>query len=206
MDAQPESTMVANNLRLVLPASRTKAFVRSACLLVPAAIIGLTSVLLVRNSNFTPTAVSSRLVDYAMVALAIPIGLATLAIGFRGLQWLSISLWPGYVGFKLSTDEIQIKLGWLCVSTYDTKRLETVYLFEQDENEIEEQFEAHLPEAYQRRHFLPKMVHPDAAEPINRMLLRQCNAPESNLALTMQPMVDQWRKQQQQQQQQSIGH
>ena len=54
-------------------------------------------------------------------------------------------------------------------------------------------FEAFLPEEEQQMRLLPRILHPSAREPLNRVILRFVQPPEEEAVRSLRPLIDHWR-------------
>ena len=76
---------------------------------------------------------------------------------------------------------------------YDAVRLDVRYPFELSADTVNGSFEAFLPQEEQIARFLPRLLHPDAREPLNQVILRFAGGREEEIAAAMRPAVEQWR-------------
>jgi len=178
---------------VVLPIARGRAATRALVCSVPAFLLGIATVLIYGRLNFVPTGVSNRLVDYSIAALSLPIPLISLWMTLKAVRWLLLALWPTRAAVVAEADTLTLRLGPFGTRTYDAQRLDVRYLFELSQDADEGGFEAFLPEEQQRDKFLPRILHPAAREPLNRIILRFVKESEPDAARTLRPLIDRWR-------------
>ena len=179
---------------VVLHVARARAASRALVCSVPAVLLGITTILIYGRLNFVPTGVSNRLVDYSIAAISRPIPAMAVWAPLKALRWLLLALWPASVAVVAEVDSLTIRLGPFGTRTYDSPRLDVRYPFELSQDADGGGFEAFLPEDEQRAKFLPRILHPAAREPLNRVILRFVKEPESDAARTLRPIIDQWRR------------
>lgn len=189
-DASPP----AGPSRVFVPVGRGRALARASVWLAPALVHGLFSWHLWFNLRLGEPGGPSTIVKVAIIAALIPFGLAGIAMVVWGLRWLLLAMWPGRVGVTADTHALRLELGPFGNRTYDTDRLDVRYFFELSADSGEEGFEALLPEAEQIRNFLPRLLHPDAKNPLQRSIMRFADGTESSVAQALRPIIAQWRK------------
>jgi len=162
--------------------------------LVPAAIAALIVFLVAYDLNFKPTGARTRIVDFAIAAVLLPLGSLSLYLLFQAIRWLTVVIWPGPLGVFCFKDRLELALGPWGRKVYDVDRLDLRYLFEMDEEEHGGEFEAYLPEDQQRREFLPPMAHPDSLRPLSRVILDRTLRAEAEAAAALRPAIDVWRR------------
>lgn len=178
---------------VVLSVSRGRAASRALLCSVPAILLGITTILIYTRLNFVPTGVSNRLVEFSIAAISLPIPLMALWTTLKSLRWLLLALWPASLAVVANYDSLTLRLGPFGARTYDAPRLEVRYAFELSQDEEGGGFEAFLPEEEQRSRLLPRILHPDARGPLQRVILRFVKEPESDAARTLRPIIDLWR-------------
>lgn len=180
---------------VTVPAGRVRALTRAVAWCVPTAATGLPAVLLFFRVDLSPSAMSSRMVELSLAAMAIPFALAALGCMFIALRWLLLAAWPARVGIVASAEALVLRLGPFGTRQYETAKLDVRYPFElvEDEDEEDGGFEAFLPEDEQFARLLPRMRHPLNEEPLNRTMLKFVSGSEADLAAALRPMIQRWR-------------
>ncbi|MEK6798552.1 MAG: hypothetical protein AABZ12_06285 [Planctomycetota bacterium] len=176
-----------------VPVSRTRALTR-AILLGTASTLGLAiSAILYRSIDLSRLDASRRLVAVCLGVAGLPIVAAVLATAIAACRWLMLACWPGKLGAWATRNSVVLRLGPFGTRAYDADRLDVRYLFELSGDEEEGGFEAFVPEEKQRAKTLPRMLHPTASEPIQRVILRFAAGGEAAVAAAMRPVVEAWR-------------
>lgn len=178
---------------IFVPIGRTRAITRALLRLAPALVVATISWSVLANVRLSGSGGSTPIIDVALALLVVPFGLGAIALGLSGLRWLALALWPRRAGVHADPVAVTLALGPFGTRRYQTDRLEVRYLFECSDDDEVDTFEALLPEEEQIRRFLPIMRHPDAREPLNRVVLRFAAGPESAVARTLRPMIALWR-------------
>jgi len=179
--------------RVTLPASRSRAASRALLWSAPTALLGATTALIYGRLNFVPSGISNRFVDYSLAVAASPIPLAAVLSLIKALRWWLLCLWPTPVGVFADRSHLQFQLGPFGSRRYDTARMEVRYPFELAGEAEAGSFEAFLPEEQQFATLLPRITHPDAPEPLNRVILRFAAASEADAASALRPVLELWR-------------
>jgi len=178
---------------VVLPIARSRAAGRALVWSVPAGLLGVTSFLIYTSLHFVPSGVSNRLVDYSVALISLPIPLTALWSVFKGGCWLLLSLWPAPVGVFADERTLTLRLGPFGTMGYDAARLDLRYPFELSQDDEGGGFEAFLPEEEQQMRLLPRILHPSAREPLNRVILRFVQPSEEEAVRSLHPLLDHWR-------------
>lgn len=178
---------------VVLPIARGRAASRAVLWSVPAILLGVTTFLISRQLIFVPTGVSNRLVDYSLAVVSLPIPLIGLWTTLKALRWLLLSIWPARLAVVADADSLTLRLGPFGTRTFDSPRLDIRYPFELSQDSEGGGFEAFLPEEEQRSKLLPRMLHPDSPEPLNRVIIRFVKNSEEEAAKAIRPHIDHWR-------------
>jgi hypothetical protein len=178
---------------IVLPVARARAAGRALVWSVPAGLLGVTSFLIYTSLHFVPSGVSNRLVDYSVALISLPIPLTALWSVFKGGCWLLLSLWPVPVGVFADERTLTLRLGPFGTRSYDAARMDIRYPFELSQDDEGGGFEAFLPEEEQRMRLLPRILHPNAREPLNRVILRFVQPSEEEAVRSLRPLLDYWR-------------
>lgn len=179
-----------------VPVARSRSMTRAVFWWMPAIILAAVAWELFRRLNFHWSAVSTRLVDYSVAVVALPIVVAALVCGFHGVRWALLAVWPGRIGVYAERDALILRLGPFGVRRYDLARLEVRYPFEalDDANGAEDaDFEAYLPVDEQMATLLPRITHPNSDEPLNWVVLRFVSGPEACVAAALRPAIARWR-------------
>jgi len=177
----------------VLLIARLRAASRALVWSVPAGLLGVTSFLIYTSLHFVPSGVSNRLVDYSVALISLPIPLTALWSVFKGGCWLLLSLWPAPVGVFADERTLTLRLGPFGTMGYDAARLDLRYPFELSQDDEGGGFEAFLPEEEQQMRLLPRILHPSAREPLNRVILRFVQRSEEEAVRSLRPLLDYWR-------------
>ncbi|MCG3129964.1 MAG: hypothetical protein FLDDKLPJ_00703 [Phycisphaerae bacterium] len=180
---------------IFLPASRARALLRGILGWSAAAPAALVLNLVAPSLSFRHSGASNQIEDFALAFALLLIGGLGLAAAGWGGRWMLLASWPGQVGFVADGRGVSWRLGPFGSGRLDAARIEARYLFELDDEELEEdRFEAFLPEETQRRTMLPRLRHPQVRRCVRPLLLNFCGAPEEELAARLRPMIDAWRK------------
>lgn len=192
----PEASIHADPIpQIFLPASRARALGRGILGGTAAAPAALVLNLAAPSLSFRHSGASNQIEDYALAFAFLLIGIAGLAAAAWGGRWVLLALWPGRIGFVADARGLLWRLGPFGSGRLDAERIEARYLFELDDEELEEgQFEAFLPEETQRRTMLPRLRHPEAPRCVRPLLLNFCGAPEEELADRLRPVIEVWRR------------
>jgi hypothetical protein len=178
---------------VVLSVARARAASRALVCSVPAFLLTMTTVLIYGRLNFVPTGVSNRLVDYSIAAISLPIPLIAVWTALKALRWLLLAVWPARLGVVADADNLTLHFGPFGNRTYDAPRLDVRYPFELSQDADGGGFEAFLPEDEQRAKLLPRILHPDAREPLSRVILRLVKDSEPDAARALRSTIDRWR-------------
>lgn len=178
---------------LTLPVDRSRALGRALLWSAPAVLLGAVTVMIYGRLHFTPTGVSNRLVDFSIAVVALPAPVSAILCGLHALRWALLGVWPWPVGVSAQADVLRLHLGPFGTRRYNADELDVRYPFELSGDTEDGGYEALLPEEEQIARFLPRIHHPDAAEPLNRVILRFCRGNEADVAALLRPMLDRWR-------------
>ncbi len=178
---------------LTLPVDRSRALGRALLWSAPAVLLGAVTVMIYGRLHFSPTGVSNRLVDFSIAVVALPAPVSAILCGVHALRWALLGVWPRPVGVSAQADVLRLHLGPFGTRRYNTDELDVRYPFELSGDTEDGGYEALLPEEEQIATFLPRIHHPDAAEPLKRVIMRFCRGNESDVAALLRPMLDRWR-------------
>ncbi len=178
---------------IVLPVSRARAASRALLCSVPAVLLTLTTILIYSRLHLVPTGISNRLVEYSIAAISLPAPLLALWTALKALRWLLLALWPARVAIVADACTLTFHLGPFGNRSYDASRLDVRYPFELSQDDDGGGFEAFLPEDEQRAKLLPRILHPQARGPLNRLILRFAKGSEQEIVRAMLPAIDRWR-------------
>lgn len=193
MSPEPPSPRIPHrNIAIHLPAARLKALVRGVWWSMSALLAGLLSYLVYSGLDWRPSAVTSRLVEYCIAVAALPAPAILLYSAFQALRWVGLCLWPAGVGVHADEQSLIFKLGPFGTRVYDVARLDVRYPFELSSEVEDGGYEAFLPEEEQVARFLPRLVHPQSQEPLNRVMLRFVLGDEATVAAAMRPIIERW--------------
>lgn len=176
-----------------IPASRGRALSRAILWAAPTVILGGAAVIIFRGLDFSPAAAHQRLIQISIAVASAPLAIAALTCGFACIRYSLLALWPGRVGMEANNSTLAFRLGPFGTRRYDSASLDIRYPFEQSGDVTEGGFEAFLPEDEQLARLVPRITHPRAKEPLNRVLVRFCSSDEAELAQTLRPAIDRWR-------------
>ena len=73
-------------------------------------------------------------------------------------------------------------------------RIKARYFFELPADDVDEPFEALLPEEEQIAKLIPELTHPDATMPLRRTILRFVHGDEETIAAALRPVIERWRR------------
>ena len=178
-----------------LPVPRARALIRALLLAMPALVLLTASVAVVRHLLAQPSGVGTRAVDSAIVVLSLPLPLLAAIFAWRAVRWLALALWPAPVGAFADREGLTLRLGWFVRQRFDARRMDICYPFELSEEEADGSVEAFLPPEQQFATMLPRILHPEADEPLNRTLLRYTLGSQEAAAAALRPVIEQWRAQ-----------
>lgn len=176
-----------------LPASRSRAWMNGLIRGAGASISGFLVALILVRLDFSTTAISNRIVDFALAVVSLPLVMAALVWGIQAIRWLALALWPAAIGAFASASGLTLRFGPFGTSTYPASELDVRYLFELGEEESDGSYEALLPEEEQRAQFVPRLAHPAATQPLDRVIIRFVAGSEADMAASLRPVVDRWR-------------
>lgn len=155
-------------------------------------LLAVVTILVYARLHFVPSGASNRLVEYCIAIVASVFPLGGLFSSFRAVRWLLLASWPRECGILAREESLLLRLGPFGVHGYDIARTEIRYPFELADG-ADASYEAYLPEEEQMERFLPRMIHPQAAEPLNRVILRFVRGSEMETAAALRPMIERWR-------------
>lgn len=176
-----------------IPVSRTKALTRGVVWGVCMVVLGLLAYLVYSKLSFASSVVSSRLVDVSVAIVASPILLGTFYCFFKSMRWLLLCSWPASVGVFADSKELVLLLGSFGNWRFDAPGIEVKYPFELSSDLDGREFESFLPEQEQRATLLPRIMHPQSPEPIDRTIQRYVQLTEAELASRLRNVIDAWR-------------
>lgn len=177
---------------VTIPVSRSKALLRAVIWGAPSVLLGLAAFFIYSQLHFVPSGISNRLVDYAFAIAALPIPLAGLWTGWKGLGWLALCVWGSPVEIVAKPATLEFRLGPFARRTFNIADLDIRYPFELIDDEDEGGFESFLPEEQQRSTLLPRIVHPTTRSPLQRTILQFAVGDEAELARALRPMIERW--------------
>lgn len=179
---------------LFIPLSRARAATRAILWAVPALLLGTATIVIYSRLEFIPTAVSNRLVDYAVAVASLPLTLVAVFCALRMLTQLLAVAWPPPLGIEAGEHSLALLLGPFGIKVFPADELDIRYPFELSGDSDDGGFEQFLPEEEQMARLLPRITHPRAKLPINRTILRFVAGDEAQVARLLQPMVARWRE------------
>ncbi|MFQ5413165.1 MAG: hypothetical protein ACE5E6_01775 [Phycisphaerae bacterium] len=175
------------------PVARGRALTRGMLWSAAAALTTGATVVVLRSLRFSPSAVSNRIEDYGIAVPMLLVGLAGAACAVVAGRWLLLAVWPGRLGVVADADRLVLRLGPFGTTSYDAARLDVRYLFELESLPDDAGVEAYLSEDEQTATLLPRIVHPDARTPLQRVIAKFCVGTEADAAATLGPVIAQWR-------------
>jgi hypothetical protein len=140
--------------------------------------------------HFIPNAVDTRIGDYAIALLLLPVGLLGVFLLFRGVRWLLLAAWLRPVAISFNSETIDLSLGPYGHRRLDAGNLQIRYPFELSEDEVDDQVEYYLDEDVQVRELLPRMTHPQSPVRLDRLIERfTAKAPRQSIARRLEPFL-----------------
>ena len=174
------------------PIARGRAMTRGLLYAATAFLLGAVTMLVYQPLASSVGGGSSRLVDLSIAVIASPLPLFCIAAAWTSVRWLLLAAWPAKLGVEATVDELVCRFGSFGTKRFDAGRIEARYPFELVDEDVDGGFEAFLPEEQQMAEFLPRMLHPDANEPINRLILKFSMGTEAEVAAAFGPMIRKW--------------
>ena len=178
---------------IFLPLSRGRAATRAILWAVPTLLLGAAAFVVYSRLHFVPTAVSNRIVDYAVAVAALPLPVVCVICAIRTVRYLLVVVWPSSLGVYARTPALELRLGPFGTIVYPGRELIIRYPFELSGDEENGGFEAFLPEEEQLARLLPRITHPQAKKPIHRTILHFIAGGESDIARALRPAIELWR-------------
>ena len=178
---------------IFVPLARGRAATRAVLWAVPTLLLGAAAFTVYSRLNFVPTAVSNRIVDYAVAIAALPLPILSLICAVRAIRQILAVFWFAPLGAYASAQALELRLGPFGSATYPAQELSIRYPFELSGDEEDGGFEAFLPEEEQKARLLPRIVHPNAKPPVHRTLLRFLSGDEAQIAKALRPAIELWR-------------
>ncbi len=172
---------------------RTMAAERAIMRMTPGVMMILAVLGVMQWLNFRPSAVSNRIADYSLAVAMIPIAAAGLVLTYHGLKWLTLALWPAWVGIVADSDGLTLRLGPFGRTRYALDRLDIRYPFEiadqltPDDDMI---YEAHLDPAEQLDRLMPRIRYPGESDTLDRRLKIVTRIDEKTLADALRPFIE----------------
>lgn len=191
--AMPDPGKPGHPQSAVIPLSRIRAASRALPLLAGAVGVGYFCLARARHLEFTPNAISNRIEDWSILTLLIPLALLSLYLGFWGLAWLLLALWPGQLGFELDEKGFRGRLGPFGSFSFDSGRLKVTYPFDLPEEETEGQVEAYFPEEMQRMTLIPRIKAAPGGRDLKPLFRRFTALAEQDVAALCWPVFTVWR-------------
>ena len=167
---------------------------RALLWIVPALLLGACAFSVYNNLDLRSSGASRILIDISIALVALPLPIACLVCAVNGLRWFALAAWPGWVGVHADPDRLIIRLGPFGAAQLDADRIKARYFFELPADDVDEPFEALLPEEEQMAKFLPELTHPDATMPLRRTILRFVHGDEESISAALRPIIDRWRQ------------
>ncbi len=184
---QPQKTEPAISLRL--PADRTAGLLRIVLLLPAGALLLFVAARRLGGFDFTPSPVSSWVVELSWAFLALAGALVGLILSIVGLRWLVYAAWPGRMGLTITGQELEIALGPFGRRRLDLARMTAVYRFEMDDAEGTSTEDFLEPED-EIANNLPTIHHPDYPMSLNRILQKYIAGQPHDQLRQLRPLVD----------------
>ena len=179
-----------------IPVSRGRALERALLRIPPGAVLILIAVRVVSELKFTPSGVSNRITEYSVALIMLVVALTGLILVLRGLRWLALALWPAAVGITADAGALTFRMGPFGTRRYPTDALDVSYAFERsvDTEDDDNLYESFLDPEVQMENYLPRIVHPDASVPLERLILHYARGTERQLAVALRPFTDDMRR------------
>lgn len=177
-----------------LPVARGRVLVRGLLWAVASVIVGFPVVRIVTGLEFTPTGVSNRVVEYAIVIALLPVAALAVWCGVTAIRWILLAAWPGAVGVFADGAGLTFRLGPWGTKRFALDRLDVRYWFQHDPDELTGKVEAFLPEDEQRDRFLPQIRHVGDATAINAVILRRTARSEREAADAFREVIARWQR------------
>ena len=146
--------------------------------------------------NFSPSALSSRVVAFSWAFLAFCAALTGLALAASGLRWLLFALWPGSMGITVTPRQVIISLGPFGRRRLDVEEMTTRYRFEREDPE-ELTTEDFMEPEEEIRTALPLIRHPRYPVSLNRVLEKYIAGDPPEHLRQLSPLVKLLREKQQ---------
>ncbi len=178
---------------MFLPLSRGRAATRAVLLAVPALLSGAATFVVYSRLQFAPTAVSNRIVDYAVAVAALPLPMLAVLSAIRAVRHFLAVVWFSPLGIEANDDSLKLRLGPFGAVSYPAAELNIRYPFELSGDLEDGGFEQFLPKEEQMARLLPRITHPQARLPINRTILRFVTGDEAQVAAVIRPAIERWR-------------
>lgn len=175
------------------PIARGRALSRGLLYAATAFLLAALTMLIYQPLTSSLRGGSNRVVDLSIAVMASPLPLLCIAAAWISVRWLLLAAWPAKVGVEATVDELVCRFGSFGTKRFDAGRIETRYPFELADEDVDGGFEAFLPEQQQMEEFLPRMLHPEANEPINRLIQKFSMGTEADVAAALGPMIRKWR-------------
>ena len=177
---------------IFVPLARGRAATRAILWSVPALLLGAAVFVVYSRLHFVPTAVSNRIVDYAVAVAALPLPILALICAIRTVRYVLAVVWPSPVGVYADAQALELRLGPFGTAAYPAGELAIRYPFELSGDD-DGGFEAFLPEEEQMARLLPRITHPRAKRSIHRTILHFMAGGESEIAQALRPAIELWR-------------
>lgn len=180
---------------IFLPFSRGRAATRAILWLVPTLLLAALAFVVYSQLDFSPNAVSSRIVDFSIAFGGLPLPLLTIFCGVRAFQHILAIVWVAPLGVFAGSDVLELRFGPFGSAAYPARELDIRYPFELSGDFDDGGFEHYLPEEEQLARLLPRILHHRAAKPINRTMLQFLSGDEQATAHALRPAIELWRSQ-----------
>ena len=174
--------------------SRGRAATRAVLCAVPTLLLGAATFVVYGRLEFFPTAISNRIVDYAVMVAALPLPVLGIVCAIRAARHFLAVVWLSPLGIQADDESLKLHLGPFGNVSYPARELDIRYPFELSGDFDDGGFEQFLPEEEQMARLLPRMTHPRARLPINRIILRFALGDEAQIAALMRPAIERWRR------------
>ena len=182
-------------LPVFLPLSRGRAATRAILWSVPTLLLGAATFVVYGRLEFAPTAISNRIVDYAVALAALPLPVLAVGCAVRAVRHFLAVVWLSPLGIRADEHTLEMRLGPFGTATYPVGELDIRYPFELSGDFEDGGFEQFLPEEEQMARLLPRISHLRAKLPINRTMLRFVSGDEARIAAALRDAIERWRRQ-----------
>jgi len=187
MSEQP--SRAHDDFSIVLKVSRGRACRRGLAIFLPGAAILAWVAWQLGKLSFVPSGVSNRFPEYAWAFVYLLLGWCGAGMIWRGGYWLAVGLWPRAPRIIFNPEHVDFELFPMGRKVYDAASVRVIYPFDDEEDADEGLYESlQDPEGYAAR-YLPKIIHPQAADRLDLMVRHLVSSEENELAMLLKPFI-----------------